>query len=173
MFMNQSDVLRFLPHRSPFLFVDSIDAVWKEEESSILGPEVEYHASKRTLLEKKDLVGVLVQARVHVSPEWSLFQGHFPNRPVLPGVIQIEMMAQAACFTVTRLFSNPLNIPSLEVALCKVEEAKFRRPIYPGMDLILRSKCLRLRQQMMSYSCSILYQNEVMTEASLLAMANV
>lgn len=145
--LTKEDVLKFLPHRSPFLFVDTVDSI----------------------------VDGKVVANFYVDEKMDLFKGHFPGRPVLPGVIQIEMMAQAACMGLKILFQekDPSSIGKLEVALLKVENAKFRRPILPGMHLKIFAVCTKSRGKTHCYDCHIKNDNEIMSEASLMASHNI
>lgn len=161
----KEEVMKFLPHRDPFLFVDSIEEMNDSSGRSIL-----------ILTEKilpKDLVGATIIANYHVDPNLDLFKGHFPGRPIFPGVIQIEMMAQAACFGIRPLCYGRKSDENLEVALLKVENAKFRKPILPGMDLKILVKCTKVRGQTHCYDCTILCNNETMSEASLMAAHNI
>jgi len=99
-----TDILSHLPHRHPFLLVDRV---------------LERHAGERVLAEK------LV---THDEP-W--FQGHFPERPVVPGVLLVEMLAQAAGF----LEAEPLA--GQQVFLARILDARFKAPAVPGDRLEL------------------------------------
>jgi 3-hydroxyacyl-[acyl-carrier-protein] dehydratase len=158
MLMNKEQVLKFLPHRPPFLFIDSVESV-----------EVPHHGPT-DVVEKKDLIGCTVVAHFKVQPDLVVLEGHFPGNPIMPGVIQVEMMAQASCFAITRLLKDPFAV-TLEVALLKIESAKFRKPIRPGMNLTIKAVCTKLRNQMMWYDCSIEHDGEILSESSLMAMA--
>lgn len=102
--IERADVMRLLPHREPMLF---IDRVLRYDERSI-------------------------QAQVLADPEWELFKGHFPDRPILPGVILIEMVAQAGALIGS--LDGKLEDGAF-IAFSGVERARFRRPVSPG-DLI-------------------------------------
>ena len=101
-------ILAALPHRYPMLLVDRVNSL-------VIGEEI--HAVKA------------------VSFNEQFFQGHFPGRPIMPGVLQIEALAQAAAI---------LAIETLELAgsgklvyFMAIEEAKFRNPVEPGVLLEL------------------------------------
>lgn len=145
MLLNIDQVKDYLPHREPFLFIDSVE--------SISG--VENFATMEPVANDKDLLGTEVVAKFHVRADLDFFRGHFPNRPVLPGVIQIEMMAQASCFAVIRLHKDSSKTKSVQVAFGKVENAKFRKPVYPGQDLLLCAKLVKIRGEVVGLDCEI------------------
>lgn len=98
------DVQAQLPHRFPFLLVDRI-------------------------LERE--AGVRVRAEKLVSMSEPYLQGHLPGRPLVPGVLLLEMLAQAAAF----LEAGPLG--DRPIFLAQVQDARFRRPAFPGDRLEL------------------------------------
>lgn len=99
------DILRFLPHRYPFLLVDKLFVV------------------------QKGIEGVGVK---NVTMNEPFFQGHFPQYPVMPGVLQIETMAQTAGLIVLSALDDACD---METIFLSVERAKFRRPVRPGDTL--------------------------------------
>src|SRR3989339_372082 len=159
MLYNKEQVMMFLPHRDPFLFIDAIDSVEGTTREMIPG---------EVIISLKELEGVRVVGRYHVSNNLHIFAGLFPNNPILPGVVQIEMMAQAACFAVTKLSADPLAM-NIEVALMGVSSAKFRRPVLPGMDLEIHAVCTKSRGMIMTYDCQLYNNGTLMSEASVLA----
>jgi 3-hydroxyacyl-[acyl-carrier-protein] dehydratase len=78
MLFNKQEVLDFLPHRKPFLFVDTVESV-------TVDPKV----LESEKVESKDLVGSKVVAHFHVGEDLEILKGHFPGNPILPGVIQV------------------------------------------------------------------------------------
>ncbi len=103
-----ADIHRMLPHRYPFLLVDRV---------------VEFEAHRRVLAYK------------NVSANEAFFQGHFPGRPVMPGVLVIEAMAQAGGLLAQMSHGgDALGRPSY---LVKVDNAKFSRMVVPGDRLDL------------------------------------
>ena len=107
-----SDILGILPHRYPFLLVDRIISL--EPEKRITGLK-------------------------NVTVNEPFFQGHFPGAPVMPGVLIIESMAQVAGVLIYR------DLPEKEKKLIYftgIENAKFRRPVTPGDQLLIEMKLL-------------------------------
>lgn len=109
------DILGMLPHRFPFLFIDRVVEVVPEES---------------------------VHAQHLVSMSHPLLQGHFPGNPILPGVIQVEAMAQAAVVLAHR--SGAFDPAKQDCLFIGIQEAKFRAPAVPGEALDIRVRCLRL-----------------------------
>ena len=158
MLLNNDEVKAFLPHRDPFLFVDTVEEV-------TLPPEVNEDAGKLTL---KDCIGAQVSASFYTKEDLDIFSGHFPGQPILPGVIQVEMMAQASCFMSSKVYKDPENF-KLEVALMGVSNCKFRKPILPNMNLTIKAKLVKVRGSVISYEGEIYHGETLMSEASVLA----
>lgn len=102
--LNIDEIRDILPHRYPFLLVDSI-----------------------LELEAERIVGIK-----NVTANEPFFQGHFPDFPVMPGVLIVEAMAQVAGVLVLKQIEDRKN---KLVLLATVEQAKFRRPVRPGDQL--------------------------------------
>ena len=158
MWIKKGEVARFLPHREPFLFIDSVEKIELEGGRSWNG---------KNRLEFNDLVNSKISANYRTCRNHPIFKGHFPDMPILPGVIQIEIMAQTGAFTlVPALF--PCDKNSIEVAFLSVTNAKFRAPVYPDMELDIESVCTRLRSPLISHQSKIFCSGELMSEASTL-----
>ena len=156
---NKEEVLDFLPHRDPFLFIDSVESVTIAEEFS--------HINKEDIT-KKELVGSKVVANFKARADHPIFEGHFPGNPVLPGVVQIEMMAQASIFIV-KLVHLASAGKGLKVALLNVTNAKFRTPILPGMELVIKTNCTRIRGNIVCNDCTIYHEGKLVAESTNLA----
>jgi 3-hydroxyacyl-[acyl-carrier-protein] dehydratase len=109
--MDIHEVLRRLPHRYPFLLVDRV---------------LECHCGKS------------IRALKNVSINEPYFPGHFPHRPVLPGVIILEALAQAAgilAFVTAGVYPDEQR----QLYFVGIDKARFRRPVEPGDQLILKA----------------------------------
>ncbi len=109
------EIMRYLPHRYPFLLVDRI---------------VEYEENRR-------MVGIK-----NVSINEPFFQGHFPGSPIMPGVLIIESMAQVGGVLVFK--SIPDRDDKL-VFFMAIENAKFRKPVRPGDQLRVEMDIVRIK----------------------------
>lgn len=107
-------IQEILPHRYPFLLVDKIIEIVPRER----------------------IVGVK-----QITFNEYFFQGHFPDAPVMPGVLQIEALAQVGAILALREFADRTNkIPFFS----GIERARFRRPVVPGDTLMLEVKAIRI-----------------------------
>jgi 3-hydroxyacyl-[acyl-carrier-protein] dehydratase len=109
MLLDSEAIHRILPHRYPFLFIDRVQEV---------------------------VPGTSIWAQKLVSHGDPILQGHFPGYPVLPGVVQIEAMAQAAVLLAAQ--SGAFNPETQICYLAGVNESKFRGPARPGDVLDIR-----------------------------------
>ena len=105
-------ILRYLPHRYPFLLVDRV---------------LEWHSGKN------------IRALKNVTYNEPFFPGHFPGRPVMPGVIIIEALAQTAGI-LTFLSANVIPDEETRFYFVGIDKARFRKPVEPGDQLILESR---------------------------------
>ncbi|MDH3255893.1 MAG: 3-hydroxyacyl-ACP dehydratase FabZ [Acidobacteriota bacterium] len=126
-----------LPHRYPFLLVDRV---------------LDIEAGKR------------VVALKNVTANEQFFLGHFPQRPVMPGVLIIEALAQAAGIL---LLHDREDRGSYLVYLTAVERARFRRPVVPGDQLRLEVELAQLRRDYSKVRTRALVAGEVVAEAVL------
>ena len=137
--MDADQIMNILPHRPPFLFIDKI---LKISEKSITGLK-------------------------YVSPDEPYFKGHFPGRPVMPGVLQIEAMAQVGGVLVLSTFPDPENYLTF---FGRIENAKFKRPVEPGDTLIFELELLSPIRRGISHMLARAYVNgELTTEAEMKA----
>lgn len=106
--MDIKEILRILPHRYPFLLVDRI---------------IEIELFKR-------IVGIK-----NVTMNEEFFQGHFPNYPVMPGVLVIEAMAQVSCVLAYKSAETMMDLSNKLIYFAGIDSARFRKPVFPGDQL--------------------------------------
>lgn len=135
-----AEIQALLPHRYPFLLVDRIK-------------EFEPH---------QRIVGFK-----NVTVNEPFFQGHFPGRPVMPGVLIIEAMAQVGGVLV---FKSGGPVGKTVMYLTGIDEAKFRRPVVPGDQLRLEIEVLKKRPPFWKMQGKAYVDNEVVCEAVVTAM---
>ncbi len=130
---------KILPHRYPFLLVDRVlDVVPKEK----------------------------VVALKNVTMNEPFFQGHFPNDPIMPGVLIIESMAQAGAFLLLNTLEEPEN---KSVYFMAIDDVKFRRPVRPGDQLILNIEMISFRKRACRFYGKAVVDDTVACEAKMLA----
>lgn len=162
MLLNKDQIKAFIPHRDPFLFVDSIESI-TYPNNLVIDPN--------NLPKGKDVIGGKIVGWYEIKPDMVILAGHFPGNPILPGVVQIEIMAQVSCFGIYYLFKDP-TAAKLEVALLGVTDTKFRKPIKPGMNLRIETEITKARGAIWSYDGKIYHEDNLMSEASFFASVN-
>lgn len=158
MILNTDQVKKLLPHRDPFLFIDSVESI------SIPGRT----QKEGEVFDLKDVLNAEVVAHYRTKKDHVVFKGHFPDYPIFPGVLQVEMMAQATCFVVFLIYQNPFAM-KMDVALLAVNEAKFRKPVFPEMDLKLVSVFKKMRGPIITSECKLYHNDQLMSEATFMA----
>ncbi len=138
-----NDIQRLLPHRYPFLLVDRV---------------VELEPGKRVLAYK------------HVTINEPFFQGHFPGRAVMPGVLVVEAMAQAGGL-LTQLSKDSDDDPEQAFYLVKVDNARFSRMVVPGDRLELEVVLKRQIRNMAQYIGTARVDGEQVACAEILCAA--
>lgn len=139
--LNINEIMKLLPHRYPMLLVDRILEI----------PE-----------DGKRIVGLK-----NVSANEQFFQGHFPNAPVMPGVLIVEAMAQCAAV----LFLRDIEERDRKLFLFGgVDKARFRRPVLPGDQLILECEVLQRRANTVKVRGVAKVGDTVVAEAELLSV---
>jgi 3-hydroxyacyl-[acyl-carrier-protein] dehydratase len=131
-------ILELLPHRAPMLMIDRVLEIGENH----------------------------IRAEKLVSSAEPAFAGHFPGRPIFPGVLIIEAMAQAAGIWAS--VSSPALRERLSV-LAGVDDARFRRQVVPGDVLVLEARALAARSKLSKFEAKATVAGELVAEAILLA----
>lgn len=135
--MDVNEVMKTLPHRYPFLLVDRI---------------IEFQGDNKA-------TGVKA-----VTINEPFFQGHFPGHPVMPGVLQLEAMAQVASILMMLRTENAGKIGYFMSA----DEVKFRKPVVPGDTLFIECEMTSMKRRLGKANCRCLVNGEVVSEGQLL-----
>jgi len=130
-------ILQYLPHRYPLLLVDRV-----------------------TQLEK----GKSLTALKNVSFNEPYFQGHFPGRPVMPGVLILEALAQATGILAFVSRGSSPEVGSLYF-FAGVDEARFKRPVEPGDQLILDVTVIRAKRRVWKFDCKASVDDKIVANA--------
>ena len=136
-----AEIMRILPHRYPFLLIDRV---------------IEVDGEKRLVALK------------NVSVNEPFFAGHFPDAPVMPGVLTIEAMAQAGAI-MGLLHSRPETLQNTLVYFLGIDEARFRRPIVPGDQMRIVVDVLRHKGMVWKMKGQVFVGEELAAEATLLS----
>ena len=137
--MDIHKILKQLPHRYPFLLVDRVLAIDK---------------------------GKTIRALKNVTMNEPFFQGHFPHRPVMPGVLMLEALAQAAALLA---FDALDTSPSDDTVyyFAGIDGARFKRPVEPGDQLILDVTLLRMKAGIFKFKARAMVGDDLAVEAEL------
>ena len=135
--LNKTDIAKLLPHREPMLLIDELFDIKKLTSATAL---------------------------VKVKKDSFFVQGHFPDNPVMPGVLIVESFGQAAA----ALTASGLDKSTYEnklVFLMGVEKARFRNPVVPDCDLILKIEAIRSHGRVWKYKGEAFVNNKKMADA--------
>ena len=150
-------VRRFLPHRHPFLLVDRV-------------LEIRTPSEPNELTDPDGKVGVKVTAIKCISYGEAVFQGHFPDFSILPGVMILEAMAQTSSFSVYPFLEKQLDrVSEFQCILAGIDEARFRRPVVPGDVLKIETEVTRFRRNLWGFHCVATVDGQKAAEAQILA----
>jgi 3-hydroxyacyl-[acyl-carrier-protein] dehydratase len=139
--MDIHEILKYLPHRPPFLLVDRVIDI-KEGESLV--------------------------AIKNVTMNEPFFVGHFPNRPVMPGVLIVEALAQAAGILAYKS-TNTLASEGVLYLFAGIDNARFRRVVEPGDQLRLEVKVIRAKREIWKLEGTAWVDGEIACTAELLS----
>ncbi len=135
------EIMKILPHRYPFLLVDRI-----------LQVELDKH-----------IVGLK-----NITVNEPFFVGHFPQSPIMPGVLIVEAMAQVA--GILALLSTPENMGNQALYLMSLDKVRFRKPVTPGDQLILDLTVLKGKKKYFKMEGKATVNDNLVAEAELMAM---
>ena len=136
--------MQLLPHRFPFLLVDRVEELVRPTPGTRIGTKI--------------------RAIKNVTINEPYFPGHFPHRPVMPGVLQLEAMAQVAALACVEK-----GKPRLDVAIAGVDNARFRLPVVPGDTLEITAEILKDRRQIIVFRCEARVRGQIVAEAEMMA----
>lgn len=128
------DIKKLIPHRYPFLLVDRVLEV---EEDRILSLK-------------------------NVSVNEEFFNGHFPDRPMMPGVLQVEAMAQSGCIML--MYGQVDDVEDSLVVFTGINKAKFRKSVVPGDQLKMEVKLVNQRRNFITMEGVATVDDEVVCE---------
>lgn len=139
------DIQKILPHRYPFLLVDRVTKIDK---------------------------GTFIEGYKNVSISEPVFQGHFPDHPIYPGVMIIEGMAQAGGILAFKSLNeeDAANEENKVVYFMSIDKAKFRAPVTPGDQLIYCITVLKHRGAVWQFAAKAFVDEKLVAEAELKAM---
>ncbi len=137
--MDIHQILKQLPHRYPFLLVDRVLEIDK---------------------------GKTIRALKNVTINEPFFEGHFPHRPVMPGVLMLEALAQAAALLAfDALDSSPSD--DMVYYFAGIDAARFKQPVEPGDQLILHVELLRMKAGIFKFKARADVDGNIAVEAEL------
>ncbi|MBW2604525.1 MAG: 3-hydroxyacyl-ACP dehydratase FabZ [Deltaproteobacteria bacterium] len=134
------EIMKLLPHRYPFIMIDRILELTPGEK---------------------------VVALKNVTINEPFFQGHFPENPIMPGVLIVEAMAQAGAVLAAKSLDTDFH-DSL-VYFMGIDKVKFRKPVIPGDQLIFEMKFLKQRRKVFKMSGTAYVDEKIVAQAELMA----
>ena len=139
-----NDIIKLIPHRHPFLLIDKVIDIVKNESAT----------------------GIK-----NVTVNEPYFPGHFPSSPVVPGVLQIESMAQTAAVLVAK--SLDISDSSALVLLTTIDNAKFRKPVTPGDAMLLSISVQKMRNKLWKFKGEVSVNSQKVSECDFSAMMSM
>ena len=135
--LNQDQIKEYIPHREPFLFIDELIDIEKLTKAT----------GVKTFTQDDDF-----------------FKGHFPEQPVVPGVILVEMMAQTAAALIA--YSIKEETFDKIVYLMNIDNTKFRKPVFPNEKIFSRVNALRSKGKVWKFKGELIdLQNNKIAES--------
>jgi len=134
-----SYILEMIPHRYPFLMVDKV-------------------------VEKKEKLYIQTIKNVTINEPY--FTGHFPEKPIMPGVLIMESMAQSACLIILDYIDNPKHHL---VYLSKVNNLRILKNVIPGDQIIINAETLKEKMNSFKFCATCHVNNELVAKAEFIA----
>lgn len=134
------EILRLLPHRYPFVMIDRVLSVVPDQK---------------------------VEALKNVTINEPFFQGHFPSKPVMPGVMMLEGMAQAG--GILAYCTEPENVGVKLLYFAGLDKVRFRQPVGPGDQLIYKVEVLKKKRGIWKLKGEAFVDEKLVAEAELMA----
>ena len=141
---NVEEIKKLIPHRYPFLLIDKVIDI----------------------LKNKSAIGIK-----NVTVNEPYFSGHFPSLSVVPGVLQIESLAQTAAVLVAK--SLDISDPSALVLLTTIDNAKFRKPVTPGDVMALSVSVQKIRNKLWKFKGEVIVDTQRVSECEFSAMMRI
>ncbi|WP_297453711.1 3-hydroxyacyl-ACP dehydratase FabZ [Persephonella sp.] len=142
-FADVQEIKKVLPHRYPFLLIDRILEL--------------------------DIENLKVKALKNVTINEEFFNGHFPHFPVMPGVLIIEAMAQAGAYLMIKKAQAEGIEGDFTVLFAGIENAKFRKPVVPGDQIIFEIEGINIKKSMGKIKAVAKVDDKIVCEAVLMA----
>ena len=141
---NIDEIKGLIPHRYPFLLIDKVIDIVKNQSAT----------------------GIK-----NVTVNEPYFTGHFPSSPVVPGVLQVESMAQTAAV----LVAKSLNVSDSNalVLLTTIDKAKFRKPVVPGDVMLLAISVQKMRNKLWKFKGDVIVDSQRVSECEFSAMMRI
>ena len=140
--MDIHEILNYLPHRYPFMLIDRV----------------------LSLEAGKEIIAVK-----NVSMNEPFFPGHFPYHPVMPGVLVVEAMAQAAAILSFKTMKTKPSDDSVYY-FAGIDKARFKKPVSPGDQLLIKVKIDRVLRGIWKYTGVALVDDEIVAEAGMMCI---
>ena len=141
---NIDEIKGLIPHRYPFLLIDKVIDIVKNQSAT----------------------GIK-----NVTVNEPYFTGHFPSSPVVPGVLQVESMAQTAAVLVAK--SLNVSDSTALVLLTTIDKAKFRKPVVPGDVMLLAISVQKMRNKLWKFKGDVIVDSQKVSECEFSAMMRI
>lgn len=143
--MDINEVLQYLPHRYPFVMIDKVIDFYQPADPNAIE-------------------GRKIKCVKNVTINEPYFPGHFPHRPIMPGVLQIEAMAQCSAIVT----HGPDN-EGCDVLIVGIQDAKFKKKVVPGDTLVFEVEVIKYRRKLAIIECKGYVDGDLVSHATIKA----